>query len=113
MPPLYIERESDMSLSANTHCDEDFFDVSLACDDEQIQAHKVIISAPCPLCLLSVKVIFHGSANTHCDENFFDVTLAWDDEQIQAHKVIFSASRPLCLLSSHMLFTPLIGSHLT
>ena len=46
--------ESDMSLSANTHCDDkDLFDVTLACDDEQIQAHKVILSASCPLCLLS------------------------------------------------------------
>jgi len=25
--------------------DKDFFDVTLACDDEQIQAHKVILSA--------------------------------------------------------------------
>ena len=25
--------------------DKDFFDVTLACDDEQIQAHKLIISA--------------------------------------------------------------------
>ena len=43
-----------MSLSANTHFDDkDLFDVTLACDDEQIQAHKVILSASCPLCLLS------------------------------------------------------------
>ena len=28
--------------------DEDFFDVTLACDDEQIQAHKVILSACSP-----------------------------------------------------------------
>ena len=28
--------------------DKDFFDVTLACDDEQIQAHKVIISACSP-----------------------------------------------------------------
>ena len=25
--------------------DKDFFDVTLACDDEQLQAHKVILSA--------------------------------------------------------------------
>ena len=25
--------------------DKDFFDITLACDDEQIQAHKVILSA--------------------------------------------------------------------
>merc|ERR1711874_47665 len=28
--------------------DKDFFDVTLACDDEQIQAHKVIVSACSP-----------------------------------------------------------------
>merc|ERR1712123_564388 len=28
--------------------DKDFFDVTLACDDDQIQAHKVIISACSP-----------------------------------------------------------------
>merc|ERR1712198_314679 len=28
--------------------DKDFFDVTLACDDEQIQAHKVILSACSP-----------------------------------------------------------------
>ena len=28
--------------------DKDFFDVTLACDDEQIQAHKVILSASSP-----------------------------------------------------------------
>ena len=28
--------------------DEDFFDVTLACDDEQLQAHKVILSACSP-----------------------------------------------------------------
>ena len=28
--------------------DKDFFDVTLACDDEQIQVHKVIISACSP-----------------------------------------------------------------
>jgi hypothetical protein len=31
---------------SDTYCDDkDFFDVTLACDDEQIQAHKVILSA--------------------------------------------------------------------
>ena len=25
--------------------DQDFFDVTLACDDDQIQAHKIILSA--------------------------------------------------------------------
>ena len=28
--------------------DKDFFDVTLACDDDQIQAHKVILSACSP-----------------------------------------------------------------
>ena len=28
--------------------EKDFFDVTLACDDEQIQAHKVIVSACSP-----------------------------------------------------------------
>ena len=28
--------------------DKDFFDVTLACDDEQLQAHKVILSACSP-----------------------------------------------------------------
>ena len=28
--------------------DKDFFDVTLACDDEQIQAHKVILAACSP-----------------------------------------------------------------
>ena len=28
--------------------DKDFFDVTIACDDEQLQAHKVIISACSP-----------------------------------------------------------------
>ena len=28
--------------------DKDFFDVTIACDDDQIQAHKVIISACSP-----------------------------------------------------------------
>ena len=28
--------------------DKDFFDVTLACEDEQIQAHKVILSACSP-----------------------------------------------------------------
>ena len=31
------------------HDDKDFFDVTLACDDDQIQAHKVIPSACNPL----------------------------------------------------------------
>ena len=42
-------------FEANVSCafrelreEEDFFDVTLACDDEQIQAHKVIVSACSP-----------------------------------------------------------------
>ena len=42
-------------FEANVSCafrelreDKDFFDVTLACDDEQIQAHKVIVSACSP-----------------------------------------------------------------
>lgn len=32
--------------------DKDFFDVTLACDDDQIQAHKVILSA----CYVEMKI---------------------------------------------------------
>ena len=34
--------ESNISSAFKEICDEDFFDVTLACDDEQIQALKVI-----------------------------------------------------------------------
>ena len=43
------EFESNISSSLNKLRDDtDFFDVTLACDDEQFQAHKVIISACSP-----------------------------------------------------------------
>ena len=41
--------ESNISSSfSELRDDKDFFDVTLACDDEQIQAHKLIISACSP-----------------------------------------------------------------
>jgi len=41
--------ESNISLAfRELREDKDFFDVTLACDDEQIQAHKVILSACSP-----------------------------------------------------------------
>jgi len=41
--------ESNISIAfRELREDKDFFDVTLACDDEQIQAHKVIISACSP-----------------------------------------------------------------
>ena len=33
--------------------DKDFFDVTLACDDDQIQAHKVILSVRPPFFLMT------------------------------------------------------------
>ena len=41
--------ESNISVAfRELRNDSDFFDVTLACDDEQIQAHKVILSACSP-----------------------------------------------------------------
>ena len=41
--------ESNISSSfRELRDDKDFFDVTLACDDEQIHAHKVILSACSP-----------------------------------------------------------------
>ena len=41
--------ESNISVAfRELRDDKDFFDVTLACDDEQIQAHKVILSACSP-----------------------------------------------------------------
>ena len=41
--------ESNISLAfRELRDDNDFFDVTLACDDEQIQAHKMILSACSP-----------------------------------------------------------------
>ena len=41
--------ESNISSSfRELRDDKDFFDITLACDDEQIQAHKVILSACSP-----------------------------------------------------------------
>ena len=60
--------------------DKDFFDVTLACDDEQIQAHKVILSASSPffksiLCrnrhqhlLLYLNFMYHGEVNVAQEE---------------------------------------------
>jgi len=62
-----VEREKDITMGSEKFClrwndfesnissafkelrdDKDFFDVTLACEDEQIQAHKVILSACSP-----------------------------------------------------------------
>ena len=41
--------ETNISLAfRELRDDKDFFDVTLACDDEQIQAHKIILSACSP-----------------------------------------------------------------
>ena len=43
------EFESNISIAfQELRDDKDFFDVTLACDDDQIQAHKVILSACSP-----------------------------------------------------------------
>ena len=45
-----VERlESNISVTCREQReDKDFFDITLACDDDQIQAHKVILSACSP-----------------------------------------------------------------
>ena len=45
----WTDFEGNISSAFRELCDDkDFFDVTLACDDEQIQVHKVIISACSP-----------------------------------------------------------------
>ena len=47
------EFESNISIAfRELRDDKDFFDVTLACDDDQIQAHKVILSA----CYVEMKI---------------------------------------------------------
>ena len=41
--------------------DKDFFDVTLACDDEQVQAHKIILSACSPF----FRNILHRNPHQH------------------------------------------------
>ena len=62
----------------------DFFDVTLARDDDpQIESHKVIRWAWSPF---FHKILLHNVGEEH---DLFDVTLARDDDsQIEAHKGI-------------------------
>jgi hypothetical protein len=52
--------ESNVSTAFRELRDQkDFFDVTLACEDEQIHAHKVILGA-CSSFFRSVPVIYHA-----------------------------------------------------
>merc|ERR1712088_433647 len=48
LQPNLAEGSAHVEVLSELREDKDFFDVTLACDDEQIQAHKVILSACSP-----------------------------------------------------------------
>ena len=59
-------------------------DVTLACEDDQSQAHKALVMPP-------DTAVCSSKCREIVPEEFVDVTLACEDEQSQAHKVLVMA----------------------
>ena len=63
--------------------DKDFFDVTLACDEEQIEAHKVILSACSPFFKTILKILSKLWVSlTSVKTNFAHHSEMWRDNDL-------------------------------
>ena len=72
--------------------ENDFRDVTLACDDNQIGAHKVVINQD--------KLVKNLWQEQQFENDFRDATMACDDDRIGTHKVILKSQDDLLKYSS-------------